>query len=446
MSSEWQMLSIGEIGKVVTGKTPSTAVDHYYGGEYPFYTPSDMDGRKRLESTKRTLSTEGINCIRGSIIEAGAVMVSCIGSDMGKVAIAANKGATNQQINTISVHEGFDPEYIYYELSTRKDELQMLATGGSAQPILNKGHFCQIEICVPPLKEQKAIAHILGTLDDKIELNRKTNETLEAIAKAFFKSWFVDFDPVRAKTEGRPTGLPDEISDLFPDSFEDSELGEIPSGWEVAELGDCELDIESGRRPKGGIDKNLTFGIPSIGAESIAPVGQFDFSKTKWVDNDFADASGKGWIQNFDVALYKDGGKPGEFRPRTALYGDGFPFERAMVNEHVFLLRSIQLGQPYLYYLFNSDLVLSQIIHKGSSKGAQPGLNQEEVRTSSFVKPNKRLLDVYNQTVEPSIKKQLLIGKQCRVLSQMRDALLPKLISGEIRIPDAERMLDEVGV
>jgi len=152
MSSEWQTLPIGEIGKVVTGKTPSTAFDHYYGGEYPFYTPSDMDGRKRLESTKRSLSTEGIDSIRGSIIEAGAVMVSCIGSDMGKVAIAANKGATNQQINTILVSRGFDPEYIYYELSTRKDELQMLATGGSAQPILNKGHFCQIQCSVNNLQ------------------------------------------------------------------------------------------------------------------------------------------------------------------------------------------------------------------------------------------------------------------------------------------------------
>jgi type I restriction enzyme S subunit len=93
-------------------------------------------------------------------------------------------------------------------------------------------------IPVPPVAEQKAIAHILGTLDDKIELNRKTNETLEAMAKALFKSWFVDFDPVRAKAEGRPTGLPAEISDLFPDSFEDSELGEIPSGWRVTPVGD----------------------------------------------------------------------------------------------------------------------------------------------------------------------------------------------------------------
>jgi len=340
-----------------------------------------------------------------------------------------------------------DSEYLYYTFSSVVGRnllgtiLRQTAVSG-----ITGTDLVELEIPLPPVAEQKAIAHILGTLDDKIELNRKTNETLEAMAKALFKSWFVDFDPVRAKAEGRPTGLPAEISDLFPDSFEDSELGEIPSGWRVFELGDCSLHIESGTRPKGGIDKNLAFGIPSIGAESISPIGQFDFSKTKWVDAAFAQSAGRGWIQNYDVALYKDGGKPGEFRPRTALYGDGFPFDKAMVNEHVFLLRSSQLGQPYLYYLFNFDLVLAQIIHRGSSKGAQPGLNQEEVRTSSFVKPDKKVLDVFNLTIEPSIRKQLLLGKDCQVLSQLRDALLPKLISGELRIPDAEKMLEKVGI
>jgi type I restriction enzyme S subunit len=336
--------------------------------------------------------------------------------------------------------------YYYLQSPGAREEIYM-SMRGSTQQYIPLGALRSFPICHPPSEgEMLGITTILGTLDDKIELNRKTNETLEAMAKALFKSWFVDFDPVRAKAEGRPTGLPAEISDLFPNSFEDSELGEIPSGWSVEELGDCSLDIESGRRPKGGIDKNLAYGIPSIGAESIAPVGQFDFSKTKWVESAFAESAGKGWIQNFDVALYKDGGKPGEFRPRTALYGDGFPFEKAMVNEHVFLLRSSQLGQPYLYYLFNFDLVLAQIIHKGSSKGAQPGLNQDEVRTSSFVKPAKDLLDIFNRTVEPGIRKQLLLGKECQALSELRDSLLPKLISGEIRIPDAEKMLEEVGV
>ena len=376
---------------------------------------------------------------------------SLVAEGAGKCSIVKEvKGATVFESSIIRARvdtNKADSEYLYYTFSSVVGRnllgtiLRQTAVSG-----ITGTDLVELEIPLPPVAEQKAIAHILGTLDDKIELNRKTNETLEAMAKALFKSWFVDFDPVRAKAEGRPTGLPAEISDLFPDSFEDSELGEIPSGWRVFELGDCSLHIESGTRPKGGIDKNLAFGIPSIGAESISPIGQFDFSKTKWVDAAFAQSAGRGWIQNYDVALYKDGGKPGEFRPRTALYGDGFPFDKAMVNEHVFLLRSSQLGQPYLYYLFNFDLVLAQIIHRGSSKGAQPGLNQEEVRTSSFVKPDKKVLDVFNLTIEPSIRKQLLLGKDCQVLSQLRDTLLPKLISGELRIPDAEKMLEEVGV
>jgi type I restriction enzyme S subunit len=386
---------------------------------------------------------------RRTELEGGELLISLVGNAGQTAVVPSEMKGWNvaRAVAVVRLSNGANPHFIKYALqSPALGQLMKSWCNTTVQETLNLKEIRRLPIPFPATSEQKAIAHILGTIDDKIELNRKTNETLEAMAKALFKSWFVDFDPVRAKAEGRATGLPAEISDLFPDSFEDSELGEIPNGWRVFELGDCSLHIESGTRPKGGIDKNLAFGIPSIGAESISPIGQFDFSKTKWVNAAFAQSAGRGWIQNYDVALYKDGGKPGEFRPRTALYGDGFPFDKAMVNEHVFLLRSSQLGQPYLYYLFNFDLVLAQIIHKGSSKGAQPGLNQDEVRTSSFVKPDKRVLDVFNLTIEPSIRKQLLLGKNCQVLSQLRDALLPKLISGEIRIPDAEKMLEKVGV
>lgn len=446
MSSERETFLIGDLGRVVTGKTPSTRNPSFYEGDIPFYTPSDMNGRRFLDQTKRSLSELGASTVGKSVIDAGSVMVSCIGSDMGKVAIAPKSGVTNQQINSISTHEWVDPLYLYYELSRRKAEFQTLATGGSAQPILNKGHFCEIEVEIPALSEQKAIAHVLGTLDSKIELNQRSNETLEDIAKALFKSWFVDFDPVRAKAEGRPTGLPDEISKLFPDSFEESELGEIPSGWSVAEVGDCCLEIESGKRPKGGIDKGLSSGVPSIGAESIDVAGMFDFGKTKYVSDKFASSATKGWVRELDVALYKDGGKPGEFKPRVAIYGSDFPFPRFMVNEHVFLLRSVDLGQLFLYHLFGFDLVREQIIHMGSSKGAQPGLNQQEVRSSVFVKPSQSILRVFAEVMQAPTARQFHLGKQNLLLEQLRDALLPRLISGELRVPDAERMLEEAGV
>ena len=134
-------------------------------------------------------------------------MVSCLGSDMGKAAVAGRTSITNQQINSIVVDSGDDPLFVYYSLSVRKAEIRSAASG-SAQPILNKTAFGRLAILLPPQDEQRAIAHILGTLDDKIELNRRMNETLEAMARALFKSWFVDFDPVRAKAEGRDPGLP----------------------------------------------------------------------------------------------------------------------------------------------------------------------------------------------------------------------------------------------
>lgn len=455
MSFEWSECSLGDLIDIKHGFAFSGDYISKNQGKFVLVTPGNFEiGGGFKEGSAKYFHGQ---YPEEYVFSPGDLVVTM--TDLSKTAdtlgysakIPGEKGKTylhNQRVGRVSSKSSdAELDFLYWVMRHTDYRRWVLSTAtGSTVKHTSPSRILDYSFLLPPIQEQKAIAHILGTLDYKIELNRKTNETLEAMAKALFKSWFVDFDPVRAKAEGRPTGLPAEISDLFPDSFEDSELGEIPCGWRVAELGDCSLDIESGRRPKGGIDKNLAFGIPSIGAESISPIGQFDFSKTKWVDAAFAQSAGRGWIQNYDVALYKDGGKPGEFRPRTALYGDGFPFEKAMVNEHVFLLRSSQLGQPYLYCLFNSDLVLAQIIHKGSSKGAQPGLNQDEVRTSFFVKPDKSLLDVFSLTIESSIRKQLLLGKECQVLSQLRDALLPKLISGEIRIPDAEKMLKEVDV
>jgi len=337
--------------------------------------------------------------------------------------------------------------FIRYFLQSRlfSHQIERSATG-SVIKHFGPMHLKQMGITLPPIEDQKAIAHILGSLDDKIEINQKMNQTLEDIAKAIFKSWFVDFDPVRAKSEGRPTGLPSEISDLFPDELVDSEIGEIPKGWEVTPLQECAIEIESGRRPKGGIDKSLQQGIPSVGAESIAPAGEFDFSKVKYVTAEFAEKMKKGRVQNFDVALYKDGGKPGQFIPRVGIYGDGFPFDHFYVNEHVFLLRSEQLGQPFLYRLVSSPAFLDQLIAKGSAKAAQPGLNQTEVVESTFVCPGEDAITVFNSKTRPLLERQFLLGKENEVLSDLRDILLPKLISGELRIPDAEKFLEEAGL
>ena len=247
VAGEWRETTLDRLGHIVTGKTPHSGHPEYFGGDIPFVTPTDLNGRRHIESTERCLTEQGAIAVRGACISSEAIMVSCIGSDMGKAAIAKNACVTNQQINSIIVESDNSPLFVYYNLSTRKEEIRA-AAGGSAQPILNKSAFGQLDILLPPLPEQRAIAHILGTLDDKIELNRRMNETLEAMSRALFKSWFVDFDPVRAKMEGRDPGLPKHLADLFPDRLVGSELVPIPEGWEVGAVEDL-AEVSSGKRP-----------------------------------------------------------------------------------------------------------------------------------------------------------------------------------------------------
>ena len=417
---------------------------------YPFVEMKDLDPSIRTVKSKYSKEFSG----SGSKFESGDTLLARITPCLQNGKTSQYRGAESAAWGSTEfiVLRGIDGKsdntFIYYfskSSAFRSHAIQNMVGSSGRQRVPNdavENYECEL----PSLQDQKAIAHILGTLDDKIELNQKMNQTLEEIAKAIFKSWFVDFDPVCAKAEGRPTGLPPEISDLFPDELVDSEIGEIPSGWAVTPLSECAIEIESGRRPKGGIDKSLRQGIPSVGAESIAPAGEFDYSKVKYVTADFAEKMKKGRVQNFDVALYKDGGKPGQFIPRVGIYGNGFPFEHFYVNEHVFLLRSEQLGQPFLYRLISSRAFLDQLIAKGSAKAAQPGLNQTEVVESTFVRPSRDALAAFNDKTRPLLKRQFLLGKENEVLSELRDTLLPKLISGELRIPDAEKFLEEAGI
>ena len=225
--TDWRDLTLDQLGRIVTGKTPPTADSENYGGTIPFVTPSDMDGRRSISDASRFLTERGLRTVVNAKIPSGSVMVSCIGSDMGKAAIAGSDCVTNQQINSIIVGAEFDPSFVYYNLSVRKEEIRSAASG-SAQPIMNKSTFGRLRISVPDKTKQTAIASVLGSLDDKIDLNRRMNETLEAMARAIFKDWFVDFGPTRAKMDGRAPYLAPDLWSLFPDRLDDDGK---PEGW-----------------------------------------------------------------------------------------------------------------------------------------------------------------------------------------------------------------------
>ena len=277
----------------------------------------------------------------------------------------------------------------------------------------------------------------MSALDDRITLLRETNSTLEAIAQALFKSWFVDFDPVRAKAEGRqPEGMDTATAALFPDSFEESELGLVPKGWRVERTEQWLSVLETGRRPKGGVSGILD-GVPSIGAESVVRIGEFDYSKTRYVSSEFFDRMKAGALQSHDVLLYKDGGKPGIFLPRVSMFGDGFPFEVCGINEHVFRVRLKEpFSQAFLYYWLWSDAVMHELKHRGG-KAAIPGINQSDVKELKLIVPRKQTLESFDEATDPLISRIFANSKKAQTLTQLRDTLLPRLIAGTLRLPDA---------
>jgi type I restriction enzyme S subunit len=291
-----------------------------------------------------------------------------------------------------------------------------------------------IELRLPQIGIQRAIGEIVRSLDDKIELNRKTNETLEAMAKALFKSWFVDFDPVRAKAEGRPTGFPADISDLFPDSFEDSELGEIPSGWRCSPLADQTTYLSRGISPaycdEGGV---LLLNQKCIRNSRVS------FEKARRHDTTRKQIIGRE-VRRFDALVNSTGvGTLG----RVAMMP--ICLEEAVVDSHVTVVRG---GNTKESFFISSTLLNRQIEIESLGEGStgQTELSRVVLGSLLIIFPSSELISAYfdcTYTIQDKIEK----NDQANVaLASTRDALLPKLISGEIRIPDAEKMLEEVGI
>lgn len=342
--------------------------------------------------------------------------------------LVTGKFWVNNHAHVLRGSDEIDTKYVYYALGG--SNITGLVTG-AVQPKLTQANLNSIQLPFPDRASRESVVKVLEALDDKIELNRRMNVTLEAMARALFQSWFVDFDPVRANAGGRPpAGLDAPTAALFPDQFQNSELGEIPKGWAVQPLGNLLDTLETGRRPKGGVG-SYKHGVPSVGAESIYRVGDYDYGKTKFIPDDFFSSMKSGKVQSYDVLLYKDGGKPGVFLPRVSMFGEGFPFETYAINEHVFRLRSAVIGQPLLYFQLGSERLLTDLHNRGG-KAAIPGINQTDVRTLQVILPSPSVADAFNYTCYPLLKTILYNAKQSRTLATLRDTLLPKLLSGEL--------------
>mgnify|MGYP004554886051 CR=1 FL=1 len=419
---EWDVRMIQDVAEVVSGATPKTKVAEYWDGNIAWITPKDLSNHteRYIYRGDRMITDEGLKNSSAKLLPKGSVLFSSR-APIGYTAIAAQELCTNQGFKSMICNQQIlDNNFMFYMMNYKKNEIENIAGGSTFKEVSGKT-VKEFKIPIPPLDEQKAIAKVLSDLAEKIETNNKINKKLEEMAQAIFKQWFVDFE------------FPNEDGKPYKSSggeMSESEQGMIPKGWEYKKLDDVLNTIEAGNRPKGGAG-NLTEGIPSIGAENIIGLGKYDYSKEKFVTEDYFNSMKKGIVQSKDVLLYKDGAQLG----RKTMFMDGFPHEKCCINSHVFILRSNNsISQSYLYFWLDQDYMTQNIINLNANS-AQPGINQIQVKSLNILVPTKEIIEKFELTVNSLLDKLFVNCKENTKLANIRDTLLPKLMSGEIRVP-----------
>lgn len=425
MKSEYNKKPIREFGRVVTGKTPPKKIEAAFGDLYPFITPRDLDGSKFIIKTERYLSEDGLASVKNNVIPSDSVLVSCIGSDMGKVSLSTVKSVTNQQINTIIIDTSkHNPEYVYYALSLEKASL-MRAAGGTTMPILNKTSFENYEIYSPDKEIQDQIVSVVKPIDEKIAHNIAMNQTLEKIAQRIFKSWFIDFDPVKANAEGVPfNGLSPEIQALFPNKLVDSktEFGLIPEGWNPSSIG-VEFDVTMGQSPPGS-----SYNEEKVGVKFFQ--GRRDFS-FRFPSERVYTTDHKRMAKSDDTLI----------SVRAPVGDINMAMDDCCIGRGLGALRHKKDLTSYTYYLMQS---IKPVFDKFESNGTVFGsINQNELKAIQYVAPDIKVLEEFEKVVrglDKKIRENLL---QNLNLTSIKEKILPRLITGKIQLSDAKQELKE---
>jgi len=323
-----------------------------------------------------------------------------------------------------------NPGFLYYWMHGREFFVQFNGVAGQTDmaEYVSLTDQRRMHITLPDREEQRAIAHILGALDDKIELNRRMNETLEATARALFKSWFVDFDPVRAKAEGRDPGLPKLLADLFPDSFDNSELGEIPSGWCASPVYELATYINGAAyRAFEPNEERRGFPIIKIAELKAGVTAQTRFSDVKMPD--------KYRIDNGDMLFSWSG------NPDTSI--DIFVWNQgpAWLNQHIFrVVPNSERERAFVLVTLRNFLPVFAEVARNKQTTGLGHVTVEDLKRLLAVRPPKPVLLGWNTLVEPLLARSFCLEGENNTLAGLRDTLLPKLISGELRAKDAGRI------
>jgi type I restriction enzyme S subunit len=404
MADEWETVELGEVAAVRSGYAFKSS-DWKESG-IPVVKIANVKGG-RLDMAGSSFVAEATAAKSGDFqLSTGDILIAMTGyiGEVARVRRSDLPCVLNQRVGKFSVRDKnrLDPDFLYTFLAWTETRQFIEALGyGSAQPNVSPSLIHKVELPLPPLAEQKAIAAVLGALDDKIELNRRMNVKLEEMARALFQSWFVDFDPVRAKLDGRElVGLDQATADLFPERFEETNLGHIPNGWEVKTLGEV-IELAYGKPLKAEDRKHGPVCV--YGANG--PIG--------WHDEKLV--SGPGIIV----------GRKGNPGVVTWAHGDFYPIDTTFYVKPIGACRSL--------FFFYYALSLHNLANLGADS-AVPGLNRNHAYLSRQVIPSRAVLTAFDSQIAPIFAAIHANEKQTRSLALARGMLLPKLLSGELTV------------
>ena len=413
MGGEFQSLQLGTVcSKIGSGATPRGGKEAYRGGSTSLIRSQNIYNDRFVHDGLAFIDDDQADQLRNVVVEDGDVLLNITGDSVARccqVDPAVLPARVNQHVAIIRPKaEILDARFLRYSLvsPTMQARLLALASAGATRNALTKGMLEALDIAAPLLPEQHAIAHILGTLDDKIELNRRRNQTLEAMARALFKDWFVDFGPVRAKMEGQESYLPADLWQLFPDRLDDEGK---PEGWELRPVDDF-AELKGGKQ----LDKDriTTSGpVPVFGGAGVMG----------YTEDHNADG--------FVIVVGRVGAYCGQF----------FSYRgKAWVNNNASLIRQIDdvLGEWLFLSLRNADI---DVIKKGA---AQPFVSNGDIAKLPLVWPGHEFASNFSKIVVPLIRRKERNEAESETLAKLRDTFLPKLISGELRIADAETFME----
>jgi type I restriction enzyme S subunit len=448
MGCEWATVPFNDLGEINRGRSrhrPRYA-EHLYGGPYPFIQTGDIrESGGRITSHSQTYSEEGLKQSR--LWPAGTMCIT-IAANIAETAILSYPACfPDSVVGFIADDKKCHVRFVEYTFRHIKRLIQAEASG-SVQDNINLGTLSRLEIPLPPLPEQKAIAHVLGSLDDKIELNRRMNETLEGMAQALFKSWFVDFDPVidNALAAGNPIPEPlaqraetrrqaiangaanRESAQSFPASFRfTEELGWIPEGWQAGSIADlAKLNPESWTNKKHP---------DSVNYVDLANTKNGRINETTLYEFEKAPSRARRILKPHDTIL-------GTVRPENRSFA--YIQDNGLTGSTGFaVLRPVEASsRSFIYLSLTQDDVIKVFAHLADG-AAYPAIRPEVVSNTHIAIPNASNLQVFELFGSTLLRKIGEHQQESQTLAKLRDVLLPKLISGELSIPQAEKMVEK---